>query len=573
MYDFSRSEWLEFLSPEKVIIGESPEDVLPLLHEINELVRTKSWYAAGFLSYEAVCGFDEALRVNPSVDFPLLWFGLFSDIRRHPDLPDDFTGSYSIQEWTPELSKREYLESIEKIRQALERGDTYQVNYSYRQQAKFSGEPSALFRALISPRYPGYGAYLNIGDYVVCSASPELFFTWEDGILTSRPMKGTYSRGRTLEEDNRFADTLHRSEKDRAENVMIVDMVRNDMGRVAEFGTVTVPDLFSIEKYPTVWQMTSTVQGKTEATIPEIMTALFPCASITGAPKVSTMRIIANLEQSPRNIYTGSIGFITPERRAQFNVAIRTALIDKNQRRIEYGTGGGIVWDSEPEKEYDEARLKTNILHKTIPDFDLLETLLWERESGYFIEEYHRRRIAGSAEYFDFAFDSDKWERRLRKLEDEFSEERYRVRVTLSRTGRISAKYLPMPKTGGTTPVKVGIAEYPIDESDPFLYHKTSYREIYEKAKHSVPDCGDVILWNSREEITESTIANVVIQLEGRLITPPVESGLLPGTFRQYLLDKGEIGENTVTVDILQQAERIYLINSVRKWRQASLVK
>ena len=287
-----------------------------------------------------------------------------------------------------------------------------------RMHASIERDPFYLFLQLTDAQQSSYGAYLNTGRYAICSASPELFFELDGDRLRSRPMKGTASRGQTLAADRIQAERLHHSVKNRAENVMIVDMVRNDMARVAEIGSVRVLRLFEIERYPTVLQMTSTVECRTRASLPEIFTALFPCASVTGAPKIRTMQIIRDLEPGPRGVYTGAIGFVAPGRRARFNVAIRTVVVDTVAGEAEYGTGSGIVWESDSAEEYQECRLKARILTVMPRAFDLLESLLWTPESGCFLLERHLDRLRDSAEYFDFPFD----ERKIRTQLGEFAE-------------------------------------------------------------------------------------------------------------------------------------------------------
>jgi len=416
-----------------------------------------------------------------------------------------------------------------------------------------------------------YAAYIDAGSFALCSASPELFFNLDGHDLTLRPMKGTAARGITLSEDKSQAEWLYHSIKNRAENVMIVDMIRNDAGRIAETGSVHVPGLFTIEKYPTVWQMTSEVAARTGVSLCDIMAALFPCASITGAPKPSTMKIIAELETTPRHAYTGCIGFIAPGRRAQFSIGIRTVIIDRETDQAEYGVGGGIVWDSDIRDEYEECRVKASLLSEKRPDFSLLETLLWAPDSGYFLSDYHIRRLKDSAEYFDFPVSEESVREKLGEVSNSFSRDTfYKVRLLVSRDGSIDCESVPVELTQ-SEPVRVQLSSEAINSDNPFLYHKTTFRQVYETAMKNCPACDDVILYNERGEVTETTIANIVVQCNGKRITPPVRCGLLGGTFRSWLLDQGEVEEGVVTIDMLRRSERIYLINSVRKWREAFL--
>ncbi|MDP5016693.1 MAG: chorismate-binding protein, partial [Dolichospermum sp.] len=381
------------------------------------------------------------------------------------------------------------------------------------------GNAWELFLKLVQAQKADYGAYVDIDNFAICSASPELFFRLDDNQLTSLPMKGTAARGLTLVTDNDIANQLHLSEKNRAENVMIVDMIRNDMGRVANINTVKVPSLFNVEKYPTVWQMTSTVTATTTASISEIMGALFPCASITGAPKTRTMQIIRELENTPRRIYTGCIGFISPQRQAQFNVAIRTVLIDQENNQAEYGVGGGIVWDSVSSDEYQECQIKAQVLTLNQPDFSLLETILWQPDDGYFILDYHLQRLQDSAIYFDFHIDINSIIAQLHQLTESFLNQDYKIRLLLDSDGEIVCQTIALSAVNNQKMIKLGLCSTPVDSSNIFLYHKTTNRQVYEIAKAAFPDCDDVLLWNERGEITETCIGNIVVDLNGELFT------------------------------------------------------
>ena len=352
---------------------------------------------------------------------------------------------------------------------------------------------------------------------------------------------------------------------------MIVDMVRNDMGRIASTGSVNVPELFSIEKLPTVWQMTSTVTADTGASFVEIMSALFPCASITGAPKPRTMRIISDLEETPRNIYTGCIGYIAPGRKARFSVAIRTVLIDREKKNAEYGVGGGIVWDSESDEEYRECMTKARIVTGKRRDFALLETILWTSDEGYFLLAKHLKRLSESAEYFTFPVDMTKIGIELQSIRKSLSGTPHRIRLLLYRCGKVSCESMSQDEHAGQQIPGVKLAEKSVDSSDPFLYHKTTNREVYDDAMAASPGFDDVLLWNEKDEITESCIANVVVQYESDLLTPPVSSGLLAGTFRARLLEHNMIREEIITKAMLHNCEKIFLVNSVRRWREVNL--
>jgi len=567
--DATACRWLHFREPSRVIQANSIEEVVAKLRLIERMVTEEGLYAAGFISYEAAPAFDAALRVRPLDSFPLVWFGLFA----RPDAlesPPAFTGStYTLGEWTPSVSRTEYDRAVKQIKEYIARGETYQLNYTFRLRAPFSGDAWPLFLELAQAQQAEYAAYIDAGRFAICSASPELFFRLDGRRLISRPMKGTAARGRTLSEDNARAEWLFNSLKNRAENIMIVDMMRNDMGRIASVGSVEVPSLFDVERYPTVWQMTSTVTATTDASLCDIMGALFPCASVTGAPKPRTMHIIANLETASRRVYTGCIGFIAPNRKAQFNVAIRTVLIDREKKEAEYGVGGGIVWDSVSSDEYTECEIKARVLTERRRHFSLLETMLWTPNDGYFLLTYHLQRLRDSAAYFGFRADVERIQRELASLAASLPREPHKVRLLVGQDGAVSFQAIPLDGTTNPEPLRLQLAPTPVDFADPFLYHKTTHRRVYEVARAACSDGDEALLWNERGEITETSIDNVVVQLDGELVTPPVECGLLPGTFRAWLLDQGKVREKVVTIEELKRSERIYVVNSVRKWREA----
>ncbi len=567
LQDREGSRWLQFRKPHVIITTNEIDEVMEQLATIERMVNEQGLFAAGFISYEASPAFDSALVVRQPSSLPIIWFGLY-------DCPEEIaapstSGTYNLGSWQPSVTKAQYDQAFFQIKDLIAAGRTYQVNYTLRLRSRFTGSPWALFQDLVQAQESDYAAYLDLGSVAICSASPEMFFELDGTRLTARPMKGTAPRGRTLDEDNQLVDWLYHSEKNRAENVMIVDMIRNDIGRVSETGTVSVPRLFDIERYPTLLQMTSTVTGRSEAGVADIMAALFPCASITGAPKVSTMQHIAALESAPRGIYTGCIGYIAPGRRAQFNVAIRTVLIDKRRGTAEYGVGGGIVWGSEVEGEYEECQTKARILTERRPLFQLLESILWTPESGFFLLDEHIMRLSDSAEYFGFFLDQLQVGRELNRFSNGLAAEPQKVRLLLHRNGVVD---LEAHSVDRSTPAEITLAAEPVDDSDVFLYHKTTQRKVYEQARERQPGYDDVLLWNRRGEITETTTANVVFRIQDELITPPITSGLLGGTYRANLLARRVIREGVVTIENLEHIEEMHIINSVRKWRQARLV-
>ncbi len=602
IHDPALGQWLAFENPLRILSTTKPAEVLPLLRALEEAVNEKHLYAAGFISYEAAPAFDPALTVRPDDSaFPLLWFGLYQKPSSWNPISARPITEMPLP-WASPLSREAYAQIMGRLRQYLYDGETYQVNYTFRLTTPFHQEALPLFEKLIQVQGPHYSAFIDIGNFAICSASPELFFRLNGSLLESHPMKGTMKRGLTPSEDRIQAQQLQSSQKNQAENVMIVDMVRNDLGRVADKGQVKVDQLFKVERYPTVWQMISTISAKTTASLGDIFSALFPCASITGAPKPRTMELIAREETSPRRIYTGTIGYMAPGRQAQFNVAIRTVLIDKLNLIAEYGVGGGIVWDSVSGDEYDECLLKAKVLSESPQKFQLLETLLWTPGEGYFLLERHLERLAESAEYFGFDLALGKVRSELTALK---LSQPTRIRLLISRstsdgeaavppnhcsntrTGKergpadripdnnyrvLTLESFPFNPAAATAPVRVRLAPKPVDISNRFLYHKTTCRQVYEAAKSEVPECDDVLLWNPAGELTESTIANLVVDIDGERLTPPISCGLLAGTFRAELLAQGKIKEGIVRVEDLPRARQIFLINSLRKWREAKLV-
>ncbi len=570
VFDEQRDCWLRFRNAVEVISATRLEEVLPALRRVEDAVERTGLHAAGFLSYEASGAFDAACTTAAADDFPLLWFGLYPPpeaIR----LPEAIYPP-PLLDWRADLDSTAFARAVGKIKEHIARGETYQVNYTFFLTSEFSCDPLEFFLHLVRGQKAGCAAYVDIGRYVVCSASPELFFDRDEQRLLVRPMKGTAQRGRTFIEDRERAKWLAGSVKNRAENVMILDMVRNDLSRLG--GATAVSGLFNVEKYPTVWQMTSTASTPNSSSLSEIFGALYPCASITGAPKYRTMEIIAALEDRPRRIYTGAVGFLQPCGYARFGVAIRTALMDRQRMKAEYGVGAGITWGSDAGEEFSECLDKARILHRPMPEFSLLESLLWTPDKGYFLLTEHLRRLETSAEYFDFPFDLERVKDTLYLTARALDSSPRKVRLLLDGRGEISceaAEILPPGKTAA--PIRLRLAAEPVDSSDPFLYHKTTFRPIHDRANEALITGEDAVLSNERGEITETCSANLVVDLGGELFTPPVEAGLLPGTFRAWLLAEGVIRVRTITISDLVRSRKIFAINSVRRWREAVLVE
>jgi para-aminobenzoate synthetase / 4-amino-4-deoxychorismate lyase len=567
--DPEAAQWMVFTNPVDVLHTHDVNDVESVIEHAEQRVSTEELYVAGFLSYEAAPAFDAAFSTRNAGSLPLVCLGLFRQPKRVDQLPLVTAKNRGSLDWKIAIERNRYCENVAEIRRQIAIGNTYQVNYTVRQIAAPVADTWALFQAIATDA--PYAACIEADGFAIVSASPELFFELSGNHIVCRPMKGTAARGMTTQEDELIRARLQHSVKDRAENIMIADMVRNDLGRIAVPGSVHATSLFETEKYQTVWQMTSTVAAETEASVSGIFRALFPSASITGAPKVSSMRLIAELEDTPREIYTGCIGYFGPKRQARFNVAIRTVAIDKRRQTAVYGVGGGIVWDSKAEDEYQECLDKASVL--TVASgkagFELLETMLWTSQEGFYLLHEHLERMADSARYFDFTCDPVRVEQDLHAATAALTGGPRRIRLLLTAEGATTVEIRDLHPHDAEQVLRIGLADEPVDPRNPFLYHKTTQRDVYDKARSGVGDCDDVLLWNENGEITETSIANIVLRIDGRLYTPPVSCGLLNGTLRQALLLQGKLAERTIRIDELAQIDEIYLINSVRGWRPA----
>lgn len=566
--------WLDFKSIHRVLKCDSAAEVEPLLLEVEALVA-QGWYAAGFVCYEAAAAFMGVKQDHPDTGLPLVWFALFQNVETRASL--NTCTEWPKMLWRPDCNYTRYRSALGRIKDAIAGGETYQVNYTYGLNTEVGEDfnPWDFFCYLNQRQQGRYAAYMDIGSHVVCSASPELFYAVAGEQIFTRPMKGTIPRGKTAAEDARLAEQLQRSEKNRAENLMIVDMLRNDISHIAQTGSVKTEKLFSLEQYPNVWQMTSSVSAtqRRDMTLADQFRALFPCASITGAPKRRTMEWISHLETQPRGVYTGAIGFLHPAGRRQFSVAIRTAIYARNGNQLRYAVGGGIVWDSECRDEWCESRSKANIL-PGMGDFSLLETLRWQPGSGFRNLKYHLERLSSSAKMFGIPMDLQHIRQQMINAVALQTQPRcLRVRCVLDFLGHCTCELVPYTRQAQIRPVRIALAPEPVNSEDMWLRHKTDQRQLYaDMLEGCEADVDDVLLYNERHEITETSIANVVLHKGGRWLTPPLSSGLLPGTMRQRLLDEGKISEEVVTLDDLGGGD-IYLINSLRGWRWAEYVQ
>ncbi len=557
---------------ERVLVATAPEEVLPLLAEVEAAVAAGR-HAAGFISFEAAPALDPALPTHPRGTLPLAWFGIFAERVAVAPGPTTASGGCRLGLSPPAWDAAAYAAAFRAVKEYIAAGDSYQVNLTFRQHFRFHGEPFALYRRLCAAQPAAFCAWLDLGDLAIASASPELFFARRGDEIVMRPMKGTAPRGIDAADDRRQRERLAASPKERAENLMIVDLVRNDLGRVAVTGSVAVPELFAAESYPTLHQMTSTVTARLrEGTgLAAIFRALFPCGSVTGAPKRRSMAIIRELEEGPRGPYCGALGFVSPGE-AIFSVAIRTAVLDLARGTGELGIGSGVTADADADTEYRECLDKAMFLTRGAEPLQLVETLLWEEGRGYVLLDRHLRRLTASAAELGFACDVEALRRQLRVAVPRGAG-RYKVRLLLAIDGTATISAEPLPLRGYAPAAgRVEFAAEPIDSAEPLLYHKTTWRPWYDGALERHPGCLDVLFHNQRGEVTEGTVYNLVIDKAGRLVTPPLNSGLLPGTLRQELLARGLLVEEVVTRQELFAARRFWLINSVRGWRRVTLV-
>lgn len=553
---------LAFGPPRAVVEARALADVLPALRAVEEAARAGRW-AVGFVAYEAAPAFDPALTVRPPGPGPLLWFGLH-DAPFGP--PPSEPGEARLVGLAPATGRAAHAVSVERLREAIAAGTAYQVNLTLRLLGRLEGDPLTLYRRLRAAQGGGQTAFVRVGDRAVVSASPELFLQRHEGLVRTRPMKGTARRGRWSEEDEAARARLHGSEKERAENVMIADLMRNDLGRVAETGSVRVASLFDVERFRTVWQLTSTVEARLRpgADLAALFAATFPCGSVTGAPKASAMQRIAEEEASPRGIYCGAVGAVAPGGDACFNVAIRTVELDLATGAAVYGTGGGITFASDAAAEWDEALAKAAVLSAPATRPTLLETMRLEGGRVALLER-HLERLAGSARYHGVPLGLAE----IRELvAAEAGEARLRLLLPPDGRPRLERAPLPAPMAG---PVPVAFASAPVSRRDAALFHKTTARALYDARRAERPEAFDVILVNEEGEPTETTIGNLVVELRGERLTPPLDAGLLPGVCRADLLARGEVRERPLTREDVRRARRRWLVNALRGWVEIAL--
>lgn len=567
-----------------MLTAEAPSDVPALVEEL-EAVTDAGAYVAGYLAYEAGSSFVD-LPGPETTDAPVAWFGVYEAPQPVAPVAVD-RGLQAVegdaQVTTPQfrVDRAAYTEAISAIRRHIGRGDVYQINYTAPVDFALDGDPRVLYRRLRQRQRVPYGAYLNLGARRILSLSPELFFRRDGDRVVTRPMKGTIRRGRTRVEDEALREELAADPKNRAENLMIVDLLRNDLSVCCTPGSVAVPALYETEPYDTVTQMTSTVEGRLREGqgLASLLRALFPCGSVTGAPKRRAMRLIRDLEPAPRGVYCGAIGMAGPGT-AHFNVAIRTVVLDGTDGRM--GVGSGVVWDSEPDTEYDECTLKTQFLTPSMasaqiadPDHDarLIETMRFDGVRLPLLDQ-HVERLAQSAAYFGYPFEEARFRERVEGAVRGCDPEVIRkVRATLDRWGRITVATAPLDERDDG-PWRLTVADERIDRTDPLFSHKTTHRQVYDRALDAARAQGadEAVLRNREGEVTEGTYTNLFVRKGDRLLTPPVDCGLLGGVYRDYVLTaQAEAQEQVLTLDDLRAADAIFCCNALRGWNRAVL--
>lgn len=559
---------LMFNNPIEIVTTSSLNDVAHCLNKVERAVES-GYYAAGFLSYEASKAFNPHFNVKNPSHIPLLWFGIFTKPITSSHLLKE--QSYHYKDWKLSITKNQFNDAFHHINNYIKNGHISQINYTTQYETHFSGDTYSYYNDLKNAQQANYSAYIHTDNFDILSASPELFFKVENNIIKMKPMKGTIDRGLTYDDDIKKKKWLEQSDKNKYENKLTTKLMYEELKQITKNNSISIYDRYKVAQYPTVFQMTSTIEGtlRPNTTLFNIFKAVFPCGSITGVPKQAAMDLISNLETNDRNVYCGAIGYITPKKKAIFNVPIRTVVVDNKLEKATYGVGGAITENSTVQEEFNEIKTKAKILQKKQPTFELLETL-GLINGKYIVFDNHINRLKRSAIYFNFNINLDDIKKALLLKSEEYARGDWRVRLLVSKNGSFTIEVHPLNHIGENLYVK--LAEKPLQKNNPFLYHKTTYRDIYDQFKMTDDQFFDVLLWNEEKEITEFTIGNIVVKLNGELLTPPVESGLLAGTYREKLLQESKIKERKIYVDDLKKCSQIWFINSVRKWTPVKLI-
>jgi len=565
---------LLFQAPVEIVTCTRLDDVAACLARL-EAAQAAGLHAAGYLAYELGFAFEEKLSQRfAETGEPLLWFGLYNAPERlsaeaaRTVLADAAGGEPTAAGALEfDMDRSAYDAAFAQVRTHLARGDIYQVNLTMRAHFDHEGSAERLFLDLLRRQPVEFAAFLRLEDRTVLSLSPELFLERQGKHLITRPMKGTAPRGRYPSEDGTLSVALASDPKQRSENIMIVDLMRNDLSRIAEPGSVKVSSLCEVERYQSLHQMTSTVAARVPAAtgFAAVIENLFPCGSITGAPKLSAMQIAHDLETGPRGVYTGSIGHLAPGGDFRFNVAIRTLVLHAGGTGTA-GAGSGVVFDSGAAPEYEECALKLKFLSEAVPEFELIETLAHDPVDGYLLLERHMRRLRQSAGYFGFRFEEGGVREALQDAAASFSGPQ-RVRLLMTAHGRVSVTATGLTHVDRSTVFNLALACETTHSGDRFLYHKTTNRAFYDDTRmryQAATGCQEVLFENENGYLTEGSYMTLFVKKDGRLLTPALHHGLLPGTFRAGLLERGLAVEADLTRDDLETAEEVMVGNSVR---------
>ena len=562
-----------FEAPIDTLVAHTPEQVQPLLDAVQAHAQAGRW-CVGYLRYEAASAFDKALLTHPA-NGPLAWFGVFEHALPWPPgppAPADAVAPTQVQ-WHSPLSREQFDNNLATIHEAIGAGEYYQVNYTAPLHGDFLGDPLLLFARLQQAQPGGYAALIDTGEEQILSVSPELFFDWDGQHILTRPMKGTAPRGATPQEDAALVQALTASPKERAENVMIVDLLRNDLSRFALPHTVQVPSLFVVQSLPTVHQMVSDVTAQTRpgTSLREVFAALFPCGSITGAPKVRAMQAIHDLEAEPRGVYCGAIGVVRPGGHATFNVAIRTVTRQGTQARC--GIGSGITYDATADNEWREWQHKRGFLERASEPFALLETL--RLQGGVFHNlGAHLSRLARAARHFGYPYDEAAVRTALQALLDPNTPQddgvAWRVRLLLDAQGTAFAEKFIQNSTPAQVMIGLAATDFEAAQSE-FTRFKTTRRSHYEAFAPTDPAIFDTLLYNERGELTECTRGNIAVLLDGQWLTPALHCGLLDGVGRAHFITQGHLKVAVIRLDDLPRAQGWAFVNSLRGWVNARL--
>lgn len=560
------------LNPVEIIPVYKKEDLDYAFKLIKKFIK-KGFYGYCLLNYEAGYLFEKKLeKFLSGFDKKLIQFVFFEarGVKEFKSsgivMNESAKGKYKITDFRLSKSANQFYNDINRIKAYIKEGDTYQINYTVKGRFKFSGSYSALYRKLLFNQSAKYSAFINTGDEMIISLSPELFLRKRGKKILSQPMKGTCRRGTNQYSDALLEKELQMSEKNRAENVMIVDLIRNDFGKICEFGSVIVPELFKTEKYESLFQMVSSVKGKLKKKIkmPDIIQSIFPCGSVTGAPKIRTMEIINEIENEERNIYTGSVGLIIPGE-IKMNVAIRTLTLNKNSGEGVIGLGSGIVWDSDPQNEYDEVLLKSKFLSEPTGYFKIFETMRYENGTIQFLSE-HLNRMKIAADYFLFRFNYKKIIKRIEESIAGLNKDGIKkIKLSLDKWGSVKVEISDLPVTNKQ--ISVIISQNKTDSGDQFRFFKTTNRKLYDSEYSSVKTDGfdEVIFLNEKGELSEGSRTNIFLRTGDEWFTPPVQSGLLSGIYRKYfLVNMPNSAERILKIEDLIKADEIVLTNALR---------